>query len=454
MAKSSRTVSLGEAFGVWLQIALRSFGGPAGQIGVMHRILVEERRWISEKRFFHALNYSMVLPGPEAMQLATYVGWLMHGVRGGLIAGGLFVLPGFVAILALSIAYALYQDTALLEALFFGLKAAVLAVVLHAVYRLGRRAVQRGIHLMVAGAAFVGIFFLQVPFPIIILGAGLVGWWVGRTRPDWFVPPLHQEETKAVSDEPPLLPDTALPRERPHRGRTVKTVSVWLAVWWLPVLLLLALAGPGSVFVHEALFFSVAAVVTFGGAYAVLAYVAQQAVEHFGWLLPGEMLDGLGMAEATPGPLIQVVQFVGFLGAHRHTVALDPITAGVIASIVVTWVTFVPCFLWIFTGAPYIEGLRANRAVGHALGAITAAVVGVILNLALWFALHVLFASLEARTAFGFVRLLVPDLATLDWAALVLAAFAFFTIVRLKWDMLVTLGVVTALGLGWRLLVG
>ncbi|MBA3584281.1 MAG: chromate efflux transporter [Gemmatimonadetes bacterium] len=437
-------VSFGAAFRVWARVAALSFGGPAGQIAVMQRILVDEKRWVSQRRFLHALNYCMLLPGPEAQQLAIYIGWLLHGARGGLVAGILFVLPGFASILVLSILYALYQQVAVVEALFFGLKAAVLAVVVEALFRIGRRALHNGLLVGLAAAAFVAIFFYEVPFPLIILGAGLVGFAGSRIRPALFAPP----ETPTTEDgaEQPIGDRAAAAMSRPRASRLLKVAAVWLAVWSLPFLAILALVGTRHVLFTEAAFFSQVAVVTFGGAYAVLAYVAQEAVMNYGWLRAGEMLDGLGMAETTPGPLIMVLQFVGFMGAYRNPGTLDPLLAGVLGSVVTTWVTFAPCFLWIFAGAPYIEYLRGRRALSAALSAITAAVVGVILNLAVWFALHVLFGRLAERHAYG-LRLFVPDWGTLDPWVLVLATTAFVALFRFRLGMLWTLAGTAAAGI-------
>lgn len=418
-------VTFPQALRVWIRVALLSFGGPAGQIAVMHRILVEEKRWIGENRFLHALNYCMLLPGPEAQQLATYIGWLLHGWRGGVIAGTLFVLPGFIAILVLSVLYAGYQGLAGVEALFFGLKPAVMAIVAEAVIRIGRRALKNGSLTLLAAAAFVAIFFLEIPFPLIVLAAAGVGLIGGRLWPARFIVIGEDGARCGATLRPPI-------------GRAMRVAAIWLALWWLPLIALVAVVGSSHVFVQEGMFFSKAAVVTFGGAYAVLAYIAQQAVETHGWLQPGEMLDGLGMAETTPGPLIQVVQFVGFIAAYRNPGGLDPMLAGIVGSIVVTWVTFVPCFLWIFLGAPYIEYLRGNRKITAALSAITAAVVGAILNLAVWFALHTLFAAIEERHRFG-LRLLVPEIRTLDPASTLIAIGAFVSIFRFKLGLLRTL---------------
>ncbi len=448
-AKLSRApvVAFREAWGVWARVAALSFGGPAGQIAVMQRILVDEKRWVSEERFLHALNYCMLLPGPEAQQLATYVGWLLHRARGGLVAGLLFVLPGFVSILALSVLYAELGDTAVVAAIFFGLKPAVLAIVVEALIRLGRRALRSTAKVLIAAAALTSIFVFEVPFPWIVVGAGAIGWLGGA----WRVLGLSSPD-RAASGADPATSDAAA-AERPALGRSVRVALLWLAVWWAPVLALWALLGAESVYVREGLFFSKASVVTFGGAYAVLAYIAQRAVEDFGWLAPGEMLDGLGMAETTPGPLIQVVQFVGFMGAYRNPGALEPIVAGVLGSVVTTWVTFAPCFLWIFLGAPYIEWLRGRKALSNALSAVTAAVVGVILNLALWFALHTLFSQVE-EVSMGPARWLVPVWESVDPGALLIAVAAFVAIFGLRWGMLRTLLAGIVAGLVWTTIAG
>jgi chromate transporter len=426
-------VSRKEALGVWVRVALQSFGGPAGQIAVIHRLVVDEKRWLGERRFLHALSYCMLLPGPEAQQLATYVGWLMHGVRGGLVAGLLFIAPGFLSILVLSVLYAGFRDVGLVAGLFFGLKPAVTAVVFEAVLRLRRRALTERFGVALAAAAFVAIFFFQVPFPLIVIGAAGAGL-LARKAGDAALP--DQENAVAA---------------RPTVAATGRTALVWLAIWLVPLGFLAVALGPRHLFVREGVFFSQAAVLTFGGAYAVLAYVAQQAVEAYHWLEPGEMLDGLGMAETTPGPLIQVVQFVGFIGAYRNAGSLDPMVAGVLGSVVTTWVTFAPCFLFIFVGAPFVEYLRHNRVLNAALRGITAAVVGVVLNLALWFCLHVLFAEVRAVDV-GAARLLVPSLATLDWRAMLIAVGAMMAMFRFKVGMLPTLGAAAVVGVVLRTL--
>jgi chromate transporter len=443
-------ISYREALRTWVRVGLLSFGGPAGQIAVMHRILVEEKKWIGERRFLHALNYCMLLPGPEAMQLATYIGWLLHGWRGGLTAGVLFVLPGFLSILALSILYAVFRETGLVSALFFGLKAATLAVVVEAVLRIGKKALKSRLLVAIAVLAFVAIYFFEVPFPLIILAAAATGMLCNRYCKSFSHPNPSSEQKEDPHGTP--IGDRQAVRATPSVRGTLRVASTWLVVWAAPLVALFTVLGPGHVLTIEGVFFSKAAVVTFGGAYAVLAYVAQQAQAVYGWLSPGEMLDGLGMAETTPGPLIQVVQFVGFMGAFRNPAPFGPLEAGILASVVVTWVTFAPCFLWIFVGAPYIERLRAHAGLAAGLTAITAAVVGVILNLAVWFALHVAFGQVEEWHGYGF-RVLWPDLATTRLPALMIAASAFFTLFKLKWNMILTLGIAAAVGVVYTLLV-
>jgi chromate transporter len=433
-AEREIAIPFADAVRVWLRIALLSFGGPAGQIAVMHRILVEEKRWIGEARFLHALNYCMLLPGPEAQQLATYIGWLMHRTKGGLVAGTLFVLPGFVSIMALSWIYFLYGNVGPIAALFFGLKAAVLAIVLDAVRRIGSRAIRNRAMLAIAAAAFVAIFAFRVPFPLIVLTAALIGFTGGRLGLAAFQGGAGHGAAgnTAVPDAETVLGEDVPEHARPNLRWSLRISAVLLLLWLAPSVALLAFAGPNTVFTDVSLFFSQMAVVTFGGAYAVLAYVAQQAVGGYGWLRPGEMLDGLGMAETTPGPLIMVVQFVGFMGAARLAGGgIDPLLAGTLGAILATWVTFVPCFVWIFLGAPFVERLRGNAALAAALTAITAAVVGVILNLAIWFALHTLFAELRPFSFAG-ARLDVPVLASVDLAALALAAASLVAIFRFR----------------------
>ncbi len=447
---ASQTISIRQAFWVWVRVAALSFGGPAGQMAVMHRILVEEKRWVSENRFLHALNYTMLLPGPEAQQLATYIGWLLHKAPGGLMAGTLFVLPGFVTILGLSILYAGFQDVTFVQALFFGLKPAVMAIVVEAVIRIGRRALRNRVMIAIAVLAFIAIFFFNVPFPWIVLSAGISGLIGGRWRPEQFLVIRGHEpgSAGAFSAEPAVITDSSAIHTPPSARRSLIVLVTWLAVWLGPLIGLSLWLGPDNIFSQIGLFFSKAAVVTFGGAYAVLAYIAQEAVNTFGWLQPGEMLDGLGMAETTPGPLIQVVQFVGFMGAYREPGTLSPMAAGFWGSVLTAWVTFAPCFLWIFLGAPYIEHLRDNKNLSSALSAITAAVVGVILNLAVWFSLNTLFASLNS-VQMGPAVFLVPVWGSIDWAAFIIAAGAFLAMLRFKAGMIPTLAGCALAGLAY-----
>src|SRR6266404_71926 len=426
-------VTFREAIGVWIRVAALSFGGPAGQIAIMHRILVEEKKWIGENRFLHALNYCMLLPGPEAQQLAIYIGWLLHKTNGGLVAGTLFVLPGMVAIMGLSWVYAGLGHLGVVQAAFFGLKAAVLAIVLEAVARVGRRALKNNIMVGLAIVAFVAIFLFGVPFPIIILGAGVVGFAGGRIGlPAFLVNGGHGPgKGVALADADSALGEDMPAHARPTGAWSIRIAAIFLVLWLAPTAALLATLGVGNTFGDIAIFFSKMAVVTFGGAYAVLAYVAQQAVDTYGWLRPSEMLDGLGMAETTPGPLIMVTQFVGFMGAFRNPGGLPPMIAGTLGGLLTTWVTFTPCFLWIFLGAPYVEALRTNRPLAAALAAITAAVVGVILNLAVWFALHVLFAETSAWHVLG-LTLDVPRPASINLPSLALTLGAIIAVFRFK----------------------
>jgi chromate transporter len=450
MIKNSKSanISLREALPVWIRVAIYSFGGPAGQMAVMHNILVGEKRWISEKRFLHALNYTMLLPGPEAQQLATYIGWLLHGIRGGLLAGILFILPGFASILILSYLYAGFQDVQIVQALFFGLKPAVMAIVVEAVFRIGRRAIVNRAMLIIAILAFGAILFLQVPFPWIVFTAAIVGYLLGRYMPALFP---EAEDADDDSEDEVIMTSAGAKHRQPSLRRALLIIAVCLTLWFGPIAILAQNLGADNIFVNIGLFFSKTAVVTFGGAYAVLAYIAQQAVEVFGWLQPGQMLDGLGMAETTPGPLIQVVQFVGFMGAYQNPGALSPLMAGLYASILTTWVTFVPCFLWIFLGAPYVERLRGNRSLSSGLAAITAAVVGVVLNLALWFSLQTLFTRVD-EFYWGPLRLFVPDLSTLDWASLLIALAAFIALFRYKVSMIKTLAASATVGFAYYLI--
>lgn len=442
-------VPLREATRAWATISLQTFGGPAGQIAVMQRLLVDEKRWIGQQRFLFALSYCTLLPGPEAQQLATYAGWLLNGTRGALIAGTLFILPGVVALLALSGIYVAFGDASVVEGLFLGLAPAVIAIVAQAVVRVARRALAHPAYLAIAAAAFVALAVFGVPFPVVIAVAAVTGWLVGRRRPDLTAP----KEVGAEDGPAPLIPDDALHDERPSGRRTALVLVVGLALWSAPVVLAALLLGRDSTLVDQGLFFSGAALVTFGGAYAVLAFVAQQAVSVYGWLAPGEMVRGLALAESTPGPLIMVVQFVAFLGAYRAPGGLDPWVAALLGALLTTWVTFVPCFLFILLGAPYVERLRHNRTLAAALGGITAAVVGVIAHLAVYFTVHTLFADVDEVTT-GPLALEVPVWSSVQWSAVGLTVLAFVLILRLRWSVLRTLGVCALAGIVLRLAVG
>ena len=433
----------------WFAISLQTFGGPAGQIAVMQRVLVEEKRFIGQRRFLHALNYCMLLPGPEAQQLATYIGWLLNGTRGALAAGILFVLPGVLALLALSAIYVRFGETTAVTALFAGLAPAVVAIVAQAVARIGGRALGHPALLAIAVAAFLAIFVFSVAFPLVVASAALVGWVVGRRAPQVF----GSEAVGATGnpqEEPPVISDESLHAEPPSKARAARVLAIGLLLWALPLAAALLLTGGGSVFSQQGLFFSGTALVTFGGAYAVLAYVAERAVEVYGWLAPGEMVRGLALAESTPGPLIMVVQFVAFLGAFRDPGGLDPWVAAVLGALLVSWVTFVPCFLFIFLGAPYVERLRGNRDLSAALAGITAAVVGVIASLALFFASHTLF-SRTRRVTGGPLDVDLPVLATPRPLALVIFVVAALMVFVLRWSILRTLAACAALGIALSL---
>ncbi len=442
--------SFAQALRVWAKIGVLSFGGPAGQIALMHKELVEDRRWISETRFLHALNYCMLLPGPEAQQLATYVGWLLHGWRGGVAAGVLFVLPGFAVILALATGYALLQQLDWVASIFFGLKAAVLAVVIEALLRVARRALKNTLSYGLAAGAFVALFFFAVPFPAVVLVAGLIGYGVARRRSDLLSGGGHKP-FGAAQDASAVI-DDATTYVSPTWGRAFAVIGIWGSLWVAPLLLVGAIWGWSNTFADIFLFFSQMAVVTFGGAYAVLAYVASEAVGTFGWMQAGEMLDGLALAETTPGPLVLVLSFVGYIAGFRQALGLDPLWGGVLGASLATWVTFVPCFLWIFLGAPYIERLRSNVALAGALAAITAAVVGVIFNLALWFALHVIFDEV-GRIEASFISMAWPVWGTLNWSALALTVLAAVSLFFLHWGVLRTLALAALAGLLLQLFV-
>jgi len=441
MARSETTAraSFAEAFLVWLKIGCINFGGPAGQIALMHRIVVDERKWVDEARFLHALNFCMLLPGPEAQKLATYLGWLMHGVRGGLAAGILFVLPGAFVMLGLSLLYALGRGITLIDGALYGIKAAVLVIVIEALIRIGKRALKTALLLSLAAAAFVGIFFLGVPFPLIVAAAALIGYAVARRSPDQL----------GLADK---VENVSSPAE--HRWKQFVVASaIGLVVWWAPVAIAALALGQKHVLVGIGMFFSKLAVVSFGGAYALLAYMAQEAVQTYGWMTAPEMVDGLGLAETTPGPLILVTQFVGFLAAFRDAAPFSQITAGVLGAAMTTWVTFVPSMLWIFAGAPFVEPLRANRQLSGALAAITAAVVGVILNLSVWFALHVLFGKVT-EMHIGPLRWYAFDPFVLDLRAAALAAIAALLAFGLHRSLIEVVVAMAALGALLQLVFG
>ena len=436
-------ITLREAVRVWAYVGLNSFGGPAGQIAVMHRELVERRRWLSERRFLHALNYCMVLPGPEAQQLATYVGWLMHGTRGGVVAGSLFILPGFAVMLVLSAAYALFGDVGWVQGLLFGLQAAVVAIVVEALLRIGRRTVRTAPLLMIAAGSFLAVSILQIPFPFVVVAAGLLGWAIGRRRPEWLRLSASDEADPPV-DRSVLLPDDeAITREA---ARSALRAAVLCAVLWLvPLVALVLLLGGDSVYAQQAVLFSQSAVVTFGGAYAVLGYIAAEAVTRYGWITSKDMVTGLGLAETTPGPLILVVQFIGFLAAYNSPGDLPPLVAGCLGAVVAVWITFVPCFLFIFAGAPYVERLRHSRSISAALTAISAAVAGVVLNLALWFALATAFGSVTTIVV-GPLHLPVPQWSSIDLLSLAITAVAALLVFRLRLGTLKVIAVCAVLG--------
>jgi chromate transporter len=420
-------VSFREAARFWAKLGFINFGGPAGQIALMHEEIVDRRAWVSNGRFLHALNFCMLLPGPEAQQLAIYIGWTKHGIRGGLAAGTLFVLPGLLVIVALSIVAVHYGRVPLVQGALFGLQAATLAIVAQALIRVAGRSLEGGAAYFIAGAAFLALYAFRVPFPAVVLLAGLFGALVFRAA----------------------APGAETVQSAPRRSSALRVVAACLVLWLVPIALLAYLLGREHVLTAEALFFSKMAMVTFGGAYAVLSYVAQQAVEAYGWLTSAQMLQGLALAETTPGPLILVLTYVGFLAAHASPAPFTPLVAGLLGALVTTWVTFVPCFLWVLAGAPYIDRIRRAGALAGALRGIAAAVVGVILNLSLWFAVHVLFGTVE-RVGFGPMQLDVPVLASVDWPALALAAASLLALVALRTPMLVVLGAALLAGIALR----
>ena len=439
-------IPLSEAIRYWARLGFINFGGPAGQIAIMHDELVDRKRWISNNRFLHALNYCMLLPGPEAQQLAIYIGWLLNGNVGGIAAGVLFVLPAFFLILGLSWTYAVHGDIGWIAAVFYGLQAAVIALVAVAVIRVGSKALRNPVFVTVATAAFVAIFLFKVPFPFIVMGAAAIGLVGSHVAPHLFKTGVHG----TPGDDEPIL-DDAIDERAPKAswGRTLRVLAFGLAVWWGPLLAVMAFRGTDDTLSREAVFFSQAAIVTFGGAYAVLAYINQAAVQHFGWLEQGQMITGLGLAESTPGPLIMVTEFVGFLGAYRFPGGLDPVVAGILGATVTVWATFAPCFLWIFLGAPFIEQLRGNRALNGALSAVTAAVVGVILNLAVTFGIVALFESIRQGEILN-VTFPVPSLDSIDIFAFVLAGAGFVALWRYRLNVLWVVGSSAVAGLVYR----
>ena len=449
MRGARELIPLREATRTWFAISLQTFGGPAGQIAVMQHALVDEKRWIGQKRFLHALSFCTLLPGPEAQQLAIYIGWLLNGVPGGLIAGVLFVLPGVFALLGLSALYVGAGDTTIVTAVLAAVAPAVLVIVAQAVVRVGGRALGHPALVALAVAAFVALSIFKTPFPIVIAVAAGVGWALGRWAP---LTLRSTSPPRDASDGPrPLISDDQLHTEPPSRVHSLKVIGVGAVAWAVPVGLVLVVAGRDSIFADMALFFTGAALVTFGGAYAVLAYVAQKAVQYYGWLTPSEMITGLALAETTPGPLIMVVQFVAFVGAYHDPGSLNPWVAAVLASLLTTWVTFVPCFVFVFVGAPYVERLRGNNALSAALTGIMAAVVGVIANLAIYFAIHTLFSDVSTVT-WGPVQLQLPHADSLKPLALAVAVFAAILLFRARWSVLRTLGACALVGLSVGLL--
>ena len=422
---SRQELSLWQAIRIWAQIGVLSFGGPTAQIALMHRVIVDERKWLTEQQFLNALGFCMLLPGPEAMQLATYAGWRLHGVIGGLAAGLLFVIPGALVVLALSMVYAAYGNVPFVEAVFFGIKAAVLVIVVEALLRIAKRALKKFEHWLIAAMSFVAIFFLALPFPVIVFLAAAWG---------FFRLAVHDDDND--HGQPPIAASFA---------GTLRTIALWLAIWILPLAALFVIFGSGHVLSELGLFFSKLAVVTFGGAYAVLAYMGQDAVQHYQWLTAGQMMDGLGLAETTPGPLILVTEFVGYMAAYQHGTGA-PLAMGLAGAAVALWATFAPCFLWIFTGAPYIDWINAQPRLKGALSAITASVVGVILNLAIWFGLHVFFKDVSLQDL-GWVKLWTPDILTLDWRVVALAIVSGYLLLVRHWGIAAVLGVASALAL-------
>ena len=430
---AQNTIPFREAARYWLKLGFISFGGPTGQIAIMHKDLVEKKKWIAEDHFLQALNFCMLLPGPEAQQLATYIGWLLNGRWGGIVAGGLFVLPSIFILWLLAWMYASFGSVPAMAALFYGLKPAVVAIVLEAVLRIGKKSLKTRFLYLLAGAAFVGIYFFNVPFPIIVLSAAVIGYVAGTLVPGFF----SSATTNTTAPQVTIVAEKAAESRSLGWQRFVKVLIVFLALWALPIVALGSWRGWNDTFIDIGILFSKAAVVTFGGAYAVLGYISQQAVTHYHWIMPEQMMDGLGLAETTPGPLIMVNQFVGYLAGYYHAQGLSPALGGAIGGLLTTWVTFIPSFMMIFLLAPYIETLRKNKKLGTALSAITAAVVGVVLNLAVLFTLHTL----------------LPDTGGFDWYALAAAVVAFIGMQRFKWGMVPVIVGSAAAGYVWTMFI-
>ncbi len=426
--KRSAPPSFGVAARFWVKLGFINFGGPTGQIAIMQTELVDRRRWISSNHFLQVLNFCMLLPGPEAMQLATYVGWLLHRIPGGLMAGAFFVIPSIFIMLAITYIYAAYGSVLWIAALFYGLKPAVLAIVAHATISIGSRALRHPVKYVIAVASFAALFFFKIPFPLIIFTAAAVGLIGVRFFPEIGAVGTPMEKTTGSDSVP--LPEHI----HPSWGYALRVTSACLAAWIIPLVVLWLWRGPKDVLLLEGLFFSKAAIVTLGGAYSVLPYVAQQAVEYFHWLTPAQMIDGLGLAETLPGPLIKVLQFVGFMAGWNQAGDLG-LWGAVLGGLIATYFTFMPCFLWIFLGAPYIEEIRKNRTVNGVMGAVTAAVVGVVLNLAVWFGLHVLFPASHG----------------IDWFVLGVTTISFIAMQKFKLDIISVVAGASALGLIYRL---
>jgi len=450
--RSSQFPDFWEAFRFWLKLGFISFGGPTGQIAIMHTELVERKKWIGENRFLHALNFCMLLPGPEATQLAIYIGWLLHRTLGGIVAGALFIIPSMFILWTLSFIYVAYGKIPWISSVFYGLKPAVIAIVAFAVIRIGKKALKNEVMWTVAVLSFVAIYFFKLPFPVIIIGAGIMGF-MGEKMGSHKFRVVQGHQGKNSTSSTAILDDHAESpsHTKPSLSRSVKIFVIFMFLWWAPVFFTGWLQGWNSTLFHESIFFSKAAMVTFGGAYAVLPYVAQRAVENFHWLTAGQMMDGLGLAETTPGPLIMVLQFVGFLGGWNHPEGLSPLVAATLGAFLTTWVTFVPCFLWIFLGAPYIEKMRGNLAMTSVLSAITASVVGVIFNLAIWFALHVLFPGNQTLNFYSWAGI-GEAIKLVDIFALIVSAVAFVGLWRWNWNLIAVVAGSGLLGWSWHFL--